>query len=71
MFYILAGKSYILASICYILAGVGCMQVSIYAGLLRILVSLSENQCLLNRKDCSGARLKPSKLTLEYYFSIY
>jgi hypothetical protein len=47
-----------------------CMQVSIYAGLLHILVSLSENQCLLNRKNSSGARLKPSKLTLEYCFSI-
>jgi hypothetical protein len=47
------------------------MQVSIYAGLLHILVSLSKNQCLHNRKNSSGARLKPSKLPLEYCFSIY
>jgi hypothetical protein len=31
-----------------------CMQVSIYAGLLHTLASLSKNQCLLNRKNSSG-----------------
>jgi hypothetical protein len=47
------------------------MQVSIYAGLLHTLVILSENQCLLDRKNSSGARLAYQLSSFLLYVYLY